>query len=130
MEFEAYDPGKHYFEMMQAWTQRGLPAVPPEFLPPTGLRVVKNGSLLCGGFLVKSDTAVACVSFLYASPLASKTDRSEALDLLILKLSELAQQGGFTVVAASSNVPPLMARYARLGFKITDSNVTCFAGEI
>lgn len=119
-----------YDDLMGFWTQHGLPAVPREFLPPTGLVVYDGETLLCGGFLVKSDTAVAAIGSICANPAVDKATRSEALDLLLLKLSELAQQGGFTMVSVATNVPALQARYERLGFKPVDRNVVCYAGGL
>lgn len=113
------------------WTHRGLPAVPVEFLPPTGLVVrAEGGTLLCGGFLVKSDTKAASLAFICGNPKVECDLRSEALDLLIYSLVEIAKQSGFTSICAATNVPPLQKRYERLKFKKTDENVICYGGVL
>lgn len=130
MELRQYRENEHYAELTFFWTRHGLPSVPKEFLPPTGLVVYEGETLLCGGFLVKSDTAVACIGSVCANPGVSKAIRSEALDLLIVTLSELALSGGFTTVSVATNVPALQARYERLGFQVSDRNVVCYAGGL
>lgn len=119
-------PALHCF-----WIAKGLPPVPDDFLPPTGLVVDReDGTLLCGGFLVKSDTKAASLAFLSANPDVSKEERSEALDLLVGSLVWLAQEAGFTHVCVSTNVPALQKRYEGLGFERTDENVVCYGGRV
>lgn len=113
------------------WSQRGLPPVPMDFLPPTGLVVCRDdGTLLCGAFLVKSDTAVASLAFVSGNPEVPKDERSEALDRVILALVEIAMKSDYRLVGVATNVPALQARYERLGFDLSDENVKCYGGFI
>lgn len=113
------------------WRQKGYPQVDRSYLPPTGRVVVDSvGTLLCGGFLVKSDTSVATLAFVCGNPNISPDQRSEALDTLILELVELGIFLGFKVVGSATNIPALQARYERLGFAITDKNVKCYGGYV
>ena len=131
MKIRPYEPhGGDYQILTDFWTQKGLPPVPPSFLPPTGLVVHQGRNLLCIGFLVKSDTAVACIGSVAANPKIPARLRSEALDFLLFSLSELAQKSGFKMVSVATNVPALQRRYERLGFKPTDTNVICYAAEV
>lgn len=110
---------------------RKLPIPEIEALPPTGLVAVReDGVLLCGGFLVKSDTNTASLAFVCGNPDVLKDERSEALDLVILTLVEIAMKSGFTRVGVATNVPALQARYERLGFALSDANVKCYGGYL
>ncbi len=107
----------------------GVPTV--EDLPPTGLVAVReDGVLLCGAFLVKSDTNTASLAFVCGNPDISKVERSEALDAVILSLVGIAMKNGFTRVGVATNVPALQARYERLGFALSDENVKCYGGYL
>lgn len=113
------------------WRQRGFPPVDIGALPPTGLVAVReDGVLLCGAFLVKSDTNVASLAFVSGNPDVLKDERSEALDSVILALVEIGMKCGFAVVGVATNIPALQARYERLGFALTDQNVKCYGGYL
>ncbi len=117
--------------LLSGFWQRKLPAVPIECLPPTGLvATTEEGTLLCGAFLVKSDTNTASLAFVTGNPDVLKDERSEALDAVILALVEIAMKNGFTLVGVATNVPALQARYERLGFAQTDENVKCYGGYL
>lgn len=121
-----------YAEFMKAWCHRQtLGPIPEQFLPPTGLVArADDGAFICCAFLVKSDARVASVSFVCGNPEVSKEARGQALDEMILELASLAKDGGFPMVAVATNVPALQARFARLGFTMTDENVKCYGGLI
>lgn len=111
------------------WRQNGFPPVEPRSLPPTGVVAVReDGVLLCGAFLVKSDTNVASLAFVCGNPDVLKDERSAALDAVILALVEIALTQNFTCVGVATNIPALQARYERLGFQLTDENVKCYGG--
>lgn len=129
LEIRFLDVQRDFPRLTEFWTQYGLPAVPLACLPPTGLVVEQDDVLLCGAFLVKSDTNLASIAFVSANPKADKKVRSEALDTLLLNLASLAKTSGFPLLAAATNVPALQARYERLGFLKTDENVVCYAGR-
>lgn len=113
------------------WQQKGLPPVPLELLPPTGVVAERvDGVLLCGGFLVKSDTAMASLAFICGNPHVEKAERGEALDAMILELVRLGMRSGFKAFGAATNIRALQERYERLEFIKTDENVTCFGGFI
>lgn len=120
--------------LQKFWVAKGLPEVPEEFLPPTGLVVVDDDlfgeTLFCGAYLVKSDAGLASIGYVAANPEIPKHLRSDALDLLILELAKLAKEAGFPMVSVSTNVKALQARYERLGFVKTDENVTHYAGRV
>ncbi len=120
--------------LQKFWTAKGLPAVPEEYLPPTGLVVVGDygfqETLFCGAYLVKSDAGMASIGYVAANPELPKHIRSKALDVLILELAGLAKEAGLPMVSVSTNVKALQARYERLGFVKTDENVTHYAGRV
>ena len=114
------------------WRSKGFPEVDPGFLPPTGVVAVReqDGTLLCGAFLVKSDTNTASLAFVTGNPSVPSEERSEGLDSVILALVEIAMKAGFALVGVATNVPALQARYERLGFGLTDENVKCYGGHL
>lgn len=85
----------------------------------------EDGSPVCAGFLYKTDGGVALVDHLVADPTAQ--DRSQALDILILNLDSIAREMGYTVVSGASNLPQLIKRYQRLGFRLFDTGVSHLA---
>ena len=102
-----------------------------KMLPPTGLVATReDGILLCGGFLVKSDTSMASLTCLVGNPLVLKDERSEALDSVILALVEIAMMSGFSQVGVATKVPALRARLERLGFAQLDDGLTCYGGYL
>lgn len=129
MLLRAYKPSD-WQALLRFWCVH-LPAITPDFLPPTGLVAVRDdGVLLCGAFLVKSDTNTASLAFVCGNPDVDQGERSEGLDAVILSLVEIAMKNGFKLVGVATNVPALQARYERLGFALTDKNVKCYGGWI
>lgn len=111
------------------WCAKGFPPLDPSLLPATGLVAERaDGVLLCGGFLVKSDTSLASLAFICGNPHIKKLERSQGLDAVILGLVDHAFKEGYQGVGMATHVPALQARYERLGFKLTDQNVKCYGG--
>lgn len=122
-------------KLMRFWTVKGLPEVPRGCLPDLGLvaeLVLDDRSkiLVAGAYLATSNTATASIVFVSANPSIAKEVRSHALDLVLMGLSTMARKSGFKVMAVSSNVPALIARYERLGFTRTDEDVVCLAARL
>lgn len=117
--------------ILAGFWNRYHPPIEIESLPPTGLVAVsEGGTLLCGAFLVKSDTNTASLAFVVGNPNVAKEERSRGLDEVILALVEIAMKSGFTCVGVATNVAVLQARYERLGFAMTDQNVKCYGGYL
>jgi hypothetical protein len=113
--------------MCRWWNERKFPQPDAQFLPPTGLVVAYGtGKLICGGFLFKTDARMASLGNLVSDPQVRAEDRSEAVELLISKLMDVARENGYSMVSAATNLPRLMSRYEKLGFSRTDDNVSHF----
>lgn len=78
---------------------------------------------LAMGFLHRTDSGMAWLSFVAGEPSAQSAERSAALDLLIAHLIREARGQGFLWIMATTNVPALEQRYARHGFAPTDKGV-------
>lgn len=115
------------FPMLKAWWEaRQFPPANPQFMPPTGLVVMKAGQPVCAGFLFKSDANAAIIGNIVSDPGATGRDRHEALDQLIQALSYIAYREGFGMVCCSTNLPRLMGRFQENGFVKTDEGVSNF----
>lgn len=124
---------EHDWPILHAfWRARGMQALNPRSLPPTGLVAVReeDETLLCGAFLVKSDTNTASLAFVCGNPLVPREERSEGLDSVILALAGVAREAGYEVLGIATNVPALQARYERLGFRLVDENVKVYGGSL
>ena len=111
------------------WVEKTQTCIAPVMLPPTGLVAVReDGVLLCGGFLVKSDTAMASLTCLIGNPSVLKDERDEGLDAVILALVEIAMQAGFSQVGVATTVQAVRDRLDRLGFVKIADGMTCYGG--
>jgi hypothetical protein len=108
------------------WEERNFPSPPPEFLPPTGLLVKYEDTIVCAGFLFKTDAKVACIGHLISNPSTPGVIRNSALNLLLVSLESIARKEGFGMISSSTNLERLMRRYEKLGFIKTDDNVSHF----
>jgi len=117
---------RDYPELKSWWEKRNFPAANPQFMPPTGVIVRKGELNICAGFLFKSDANAAIIGNLVSNPDVPKSLRSEALDMLIHVLSEIARAQGFGMVCCSTNLDRLMGRFEKHGFNKTDESVSHF----
>ena len=118
--------------MLQAWwTRRGQPPIPEGCLPPTGIVAEADGTILSFGFLVKSDTISASIVSLCGNPEVSKEVRGDALESVIHALILIAETSGFKIlVAGTSNVPSLEARFKEMGFDLIMQNLNVYGGNL
>lgn len=118
-----FNKEKDYTLWSQWWEHHERP-VPLSLVPDLGLIIDYNNVPLAAGFLAAPQGAAICMGNIAGNPNATKEHRNEALNFLIKSLLDLAKRSEYTVVCVSTNVPALKARYERLGFFVTDTNVT------
>lgn len=122
---------KHFPHMLIWWFERSYPPTHLELLPPSGVVMEdESGKPLCAGFLYVSNGRCAQIAHLVADPKLEVGVRSEALDRLILLLTESARSQGFREVSGATTLPGLVKRYERLGFRIYENNVTLLGREV
>ncbi len=130
LDVRAYTPDRH-FELIKSWfDKRKFPAPDPDLLPPTGCVIYMGEIPMCAGFLFKTDTPVAVIAHLIADPDTGKSDRSNAVDYLLITLQWAARDLGFKHVMCSSNLPQVCARFEKVGFLKGDENVTTYRRDL
>lgn len=131
MRIEYFDVEKHYPHLLMWWFDRDYPSVPISLLPRAGLVVeTENGDPICAGFLYATDGNTAQIAHLVSDKGMRQEIRSPALDLLIMALEKIAISGGFEMVTGATNLPQLIQRYRKLGFKCYDEGVTHVGKEL
>lgn len=131
MKCEHFSEEKHYPSMALWWHERQFPATPPFLLPKTGLVMLgTNEEPICAGFLYATDGGFAILDHIVSDPNSDKEERSQALDIVILNLVDIAKMNKVRVVSAASNHPALVERYEKLGFTRYDQDVTHLGKEI
>lgn len=106
------------------WVEHGFPPVAQHCLPNEGIVVTNEGSSLCAGFLIKTDTSIAWMEWLVKDPSAPKELTHEGLNILINALSQRAREQGFKTVFTSSDNTKLIDRLKSQGFLVGDENTT------
>ncbi len=115
-----------YDTLSKWWAQWCWDAVPQAFLPETGLIVMCNKTPICAAFIYRTDTPIYWVENYISNKEASKTIRSEALDLLILSCIEKAKNMGALVAMSSIKHNGLARRLGKSGFIVSDKNMTTY----
>ena len=120
-----FDTVRDYPLWADWWEAKKLRPVPRDLLPSVGLTVSQpNGVPICMGFLGTDHGPAAALVNVAGNPTLPPKVRGAGLDRLMQALVDLARQSGYTVICAATNVPALQARYEKLGFFVTDRNVT------
>lgn len=120
MQIRKYVSSQDYFSIAVWWNEQKWTSIPQDHLPEHGF-IVEG---IAAGFLYKTDSKFALLEFVIANPSTSKEERSEALDLIIDNLLNLAKELEFKSVFSSITHPKLVNRYKEHGFTVTDENMT------
>ena len=110
---------KDYETLCKWWTAYDFPQVPLDCLPATGLII--DG--LCAGFLFKTDSSIAWLSWVIGNKNSDKETRTEAIKQLILGLKQEAKNQGFKHIFSATVHPNLLKVYLDVGFIATDTGV-------
>ncbi len=118
-----------YEKFCEWWAYSRFPAPPKEYLPNHGFGGLKitdeNGIDVCAGFLFETNSSLAWLEFIVASPeIRDKEVRKEALTDLIRYLTVHAQQKGFKSVFASLTSKSLIEKYIEVGYTASLPNHT------
>lgn len=114
----------HYETLVTWWDSHKFSAPPVHALPRTGVVVVSNETPVAAGFLYKTDSCIAWMEFIISNPKSDRMLRSEALDILMDCLCNLAKTMGFKTVFTSSNLPKFIERNEKHNFVAYDKGVT------
>jgi len=102
------------------WRARDWSVPSYDMLPATGMIV--DG--VAAGFLYRTDSKICWLEFVISNPESDKSDRSQALNLIIDDLLSQAKESGFKSVFTSLEHPGLIQRYEDFGFLITDTKMS------
>ena len=81
-----------------------------------GIMVSSNGVDVCAGFLYLTNSKTAWLEYIVSSRDYKESDRSEAIELLINTLNEIAKNKGFLYIYTSLKSKPLISKYKNCGF--------------
>lgn len=123
MRVRDFDRDSDYETAVSWWKARNYLVSPLFMLPPNGLVICDGDTPVAMGFLMRTDAGVAGPCHLASNPVAAGKIRHQALDLLLNSLVERAKELGHRVICAETNLEPLVDRYKRLGFAVSDSGV-------
>ena len=102
----------HFDELLSWFVARDAP-LEPESLPKVGFIIPGKAA----GFLYQTDSNIAWIENLVASPTLNREERSESIDLIVLAVAEEARRLGFKVLVGFTELDVVMERAQRLGFE-------------
>jgi len=113
---------KHYEEIRRWWQGWKWEPVPLESLP-------ENGVIIPGfavGFLYKTDSNIAWLEWIVANPEADKSQRRQAVEIVIEYLTGKAKELGFKRVFTTTVHPTLKRMFGQRKYIQTDDKVSHF----
>lgn len=114
----------HYPMLCEWWESHKWPVMPRQFLPQTGIISKKDDVYLCAGFLYKTDSDLCWLEYLISNRQGLREYHSEGVDKCIEALLNEAKRSQFKAVFTSCRNKPLISRYEKHGFGISDSEMT------
>jgi len=110
-----------YEVLSEWWKWNRFPIPPKEVLPNMGLGgIMINdglGNNICSGFIYNTDSKLAWIEFIVASPHIKDRDiRRKGQVFLIESLTNEARERGYLAVFASIKVESLIQRYIEAGY--------------
>ncbi|MBJ6762861.1 hypothetical protein JGU66_19025 [Myxococcaceae bacterium JPH2] len=106
-----YDPAQH-FEQVQSWYAHRNEVLTPDALPRVGFIVPGKAA----GFLYQTDSSVAWIEGLVASPSLSKAERLGVVDAIVVAVCEESRKLGFKTLLGYTVLDVVVERAKRLGF--------------
>lgn len=101
------------YAALKSWFQaRGVSAPAPSALPRLG--VIVDG--IAAGFLIQTDTSIACIDFYISNPEIEPHRRDHALDLITKALLKHAKRLGFKYVKSTTYLDVIAKRAKAHGF--------------
>lgn len=122
LTIEDYDD--HLVKWWKAW---GWEPIPRDFLPEdgtSGLMVSKGNENICAGFLYLTNAKVCLTEFVVSNNKYREKDRSEAIQLLIDCILELAKDNGYKYAHVILKNDSLLNKYLDAGYIVSDKKVT------
>lgn len=108
-----------YDKLIGWWSWFRFPAPPQECLPDNGecgLMISKDGIDVGAGFIYFTNSAMAWIEFIVSNPEYKNKDRQQAIEVLIVELTEICRSKGCKVVFTSIKNENLINRFATAGW--------------
>ncbi len=103
---------EEHFEELQRWFQARNEDLAREGLPQSGFVIPGKAA----GFLYRTDSSLALIENLVASPELRPEERSAAVDAIVLAVSDEARRLGFKMLLGYTQLDAVVKRAVRLGF--------------
>ena len=119
MKFRYLQDGDYENILIGWWEDNNWTAPAKDSLPDNGnggVMITKDGVDICAGFLYKTNSSMAWCEYIIADKKYRKSDRGEAIEMLINVLSKIAKEEGFRLVFTTVKHPVLRQRYKKCGF--------------
>lgn len=108
-----------YDHLLYWWKFWRFPPPPKECLPDNGtcgLMISKDGIDVGAGFIYFTNSAMAWIEFIVSNPEYKNKDRQQAIEVLIVELTEICRSKGCKVVFTSIKNENLINRFAAAGW--------------
>jgi hypothetical protein len=103
------------YETLCVWfLGRGMVPPPLSSFPKTGF----IEDMCAAGFLVETDTTVACIDFMISNPECAPKKRSEAIDNVAKMLIDHAKRKNYKYVKCATVLQSVVKRSEKLGFNL------------
>lgn len=106
-----YDPQLH-FEQVQRWNAARGEVVTPDVLPQTGFIIPGKAA----GFLYRTDSSLAWIEGLVASPDLKGEERAPVIDAVVKAICAEGRRLGFRLLMGYTVLDAVVKRAERLGF--------------
>lgn len=116
-----------YDNILKGWWEQWRWTAPVKDMLPQdgtgGIMVSKDGQDICSGFVYFTNSKTAWIEYIISNPnYKNRSDRKEALNMLINVLSIYVEQKGYKYIYTSLKNKHLIDRYAECGFLFGDKN--------
>lgn len=104
-----------YQELASWWKWWKFPPPAQEMLPNNGtcgIMLSKEGVNVCAGFIYYTNSKMCWIEFIVSNPNYRKSDRKEALLVLINELGDIAKSKGFKVAYTNLKNASLINHFA------------------
>lgn len=124
MNYEKFDPDRHYQYLVDTWTHYNWIPIPLSFLPERGYVATQDG-FVAAMFMYESKN-VCFVDFAVGNPEMDKWVRGKALKEIFEMLVADAKNMGCKFIYSVTAVPAFMKMLDSVGMKKVETGMTSF----
>lgn len=124
IQFEFFNPSKHYVEICNWWVAQGWEPIKMDHLPLNGVVVYVGDVMACAAFVYKTDSAFCLLDWIVANPLVRRQERTDSLNMLFEAAQMIAKELGFKTIFTTTKNSALVSRMETNGFEIQGEKMT------